>query len=159
MDEKLDSLNDPLGLISQSLDGVLSASDKNRLDQELAGSEALKAEQQKMRDLDNLIRRWGSNSVELDWENFSALILARIETKDEEWRCTARWRLGQPLCSRGGKCMHAKDDGTLCGVTPDEWGDHRWTCKSSGNVMFIHEGIVRVLVRAARAACMHTSVE
>lgn len=84
MDDKLENLNDPLGLVSQSLDGELGSLDKNRLDQALAKSESLQAEQQKMRAVDGLMRRWGSDSVELDWENFSALIQARIENEDED---------------------------------------------------------------------------
>jgi hypothetical protein len=62
----------------------LSDEERKRLEALLAKSEELRAEADEFRALDRLIKRWGAQPVELDWEPHGAVVDARIDAEDEE---------------------------------------------------------------------------
>ncbi|UCE61725.1 MAG: hypothetical protein JSU63_08245 [Phycisphaerales bacterium] len=70
--------NDPLFLASRSLDEDLSESERQRLEDALADSESLRAEVEKLRQVDHLVRRVADNEVELDWDAHARLIRAKV---------------------------------------------------------------------------------
>jgi len=84
MSEKPYNPDDPGFLISRSLDQDLSDDERRRLDQVLAESESLRAEADRLRAVDRLIKRWGARPVELDWEPHAATVHARVAGGDED---------------------------------------------------------------------------
>lgn len=94
--------NDLAFLLSRSLDEELPESERQKLREALAASEALRAEAEQLRALDRLVKRWGQRTVELDWEHHAALAkaqaaadgdaekLGRLDTLLDRWA-------GQPV--------------------------------------------------------------
>jgi len=77
--------DDPEFLASRSLDEDLSESDRKRLREALEASEALRREAEKLRTLDKLVKRWGGEEVELDWNAHAELAVAKaMAERDEE---------------------------------------------------------------------------
>ena len=77
--------NDPEFLASRSLDEDLSESDRKRLSEALEASEDLRCEAEKLRSVDQLVKRWGGEEVELDWNAHSELAVAKaMAERDEE---------------------------------------------------------------------------
>ncbi|MCP4641496.1 MAG: hypothetical protein GY851_13725, partial [bacterium] len=68
--------NDEAFLFSRSLDEELTGPEREHLEQALATSEALREEARQLRAVDHLVKRLGSEAVELDWESFTALTQA-----------------------------------------------------------------------------------
>lgn len=71
-------------LISRSLDQDLGSDERQRLDQALGESEALRAWADELRAVDRLVKRWGAGPVELDWGPYTATVQARVAALDEE---------------------------------------------------------------------------
>ncbi len=66
-------------LLSRSLDEDLSADQRQRLDETLADSASLRAEAVGLSAVDRLVKRWGEQKVEFDWQTQEALILAAAQ--------------------------------------------------------------------------------
>ena len=84
MSEKPYFPDDPEFLASRALDEDLSTDEQQRLEEELAVSDELRAEAKLLGAVDHLIRQWGGDEVELDWETYAKLVQARIESLGEE---------------------------------------------------------------------------
>ncbi len=76
--------DDPEFLASRALDEDLCADERRRLDEALAGSDELRVEAKLLGTVDHLIKQWGGDEVELDWETYAKLVRARIESLGEE---------------------------------------------------------------------------
>jgi hypothetical protein len=76
--------NDPEFLASRSLDEDLSESDRRRLSDALQASEDLRCEAEKLRAVDELVKRWGGEEVELDWNAHSELAVAKAMAEQDE---------------------------------------------------------------------------
>ena len=63
-------------LLSYSLDEGLPADERRRLDEALATSESLRAESDDLCAVDRLVKRWGEQTVDVDWRTMEALIIA-----------------------------------------------------------------------------------
>ena len=70
--------DDPIFLLSRSLDEELSGAEREKLDRALASSGALRAEADRLRRLNELIQRWGERPVQVDWVNHAAHTKARL---------------------------------------------------------------------------------
>lgn len=68
--------NDPAFLFSRSLDEELSDVDRQRLEEALASSEALRVETDGLSAVDRLVKRWGLSKAEMDWQNHAKLLSA-----------------------------------------------------------------------------------
>ena len=75
--------NDPAYLASREIDGDLSADERQRLQEALVGSEALRAEVDGLRAVDAVVRQWGASSIEVDWDTSAQLIQAMVTGKLE----------------------------------------------------------------------------
>ncbi|MGB2985545.1 MAG: hypothetical protein WBE26_06650 [Phycisphaerae bacterium] len=90
--------DDPAFLASRSLDEDLPECERRRLDEASASSESLRSEAQQLRAVDHLVKRWGAQPVELDWDHHAALIRVQAVSEDdaEELRkvdhLLQRWR-------------------------------------------------------------------
>jgi hypothetical protein len=76
-DEKI-NWNDPLFLVSRSIDGDLSASEQVRLDEVLAASAELGLDAEKLRRVAGLVESRRAAAAQIDWEIHGQLILAQI---------------------------------------------------------------------------------
>ncbi len=77
MNEKID-LNDWLFLVSRSIDGDLSAAEQVRLDEALAASAEFGVEAKKLRRVAGLVQSRRAANVQIDWETYGQLVLAKI---------------------------------------------------------------------------------
>lgn len=83
MQDETYNADDPGFLLSRSLDEDLSARERRRLEELLAESEALRNEARDLRAVDRLVKRWGTESAELDWDYHAALIKGRAADTDD----------------------------------------------------------------------------
>lgn len=74
MSEQEYNENDPLFLLSRSLDQELSAQKRQSLDEALASSGSLRDEAAKLRGVDRLVRRWGSLEVDANLDGFAEAV-------------------------------------------------------------------------------------
>ena len=81
-DEKI-NWNDPLFLVSRSIDGDLSAEEQVRLDEALAASAELGLEAEKLRRVAGLVESRRTTSAQIDWETHGQLVMAQIA--EDEW--------------------------------------------------------------------------
>ncbi len=77
MSETPYNADDPAFLASRSLDGELSASERQRLNRALGASKSLRAEHEGLRAVDQLVKSWGSGEVDLDWAAYGKLVQAK----------------------------------------------------------------------------------
>ncbi len=76
--------DDPLFLISRSLDEELSAADSARLRELLGGDASLAREANRLRSLDRLLKRWAADAPSIDWKDHQAVIQAKTEQSGDE---------------------------------------------------------------------------
>jgi len=69
-------------LMSQELDGDLSADRRARLNEARAASEELRKESKDLATVDRLLGRWAARGVELDWNATAGLIEAEVRGRD-----------------------------------------------------------------------------
>lgn len=72
------NLNDPLFLVSRSLDGDLSAAEQFRLDEALAASVELRAEADRLGTVARLIEARRTTHAQIDWNTHEKLVLTEI---------------------------------------------------------------------------------
>lgn len=72
-------LNDPLFLVSRSIDGDLSAVEQIRLDKLLAASAGLRADAEKLRAVASLLESRRLDRAQVDWKLHEKLVLAHID--------------------------------------------------------------------------------
>ena len=82
-DEASYNPNDSAFLLSRSLDEELTEEEQQRLDEALAQSASLRADAERLRVLDRLVKRWGARRAALDFEGHAALILAQATAGDD----------------------------------------------------------------------------
>ncbi len=101
MDDRTYNPDDPLFLVSRSLDGELSADERRRLDELLAESPSLGEEARQIQSTDAAIRQWGRTRVELDWEHHAKLIQGVLAESSDSGlggvdRLLTDWSRSQP---------------------------------------------------------------
>lgn len=100
MTEKAYDANDPAFLASRHLDEALSPYEQKRLDDALTASAELRAEAVGLRTINELVRRWGTAEVELDWAAHRKLIEAAVLLEPEDAKDRKLEELLQH-CARG----------------------------------------------------------
>ncbi len=98
--------DDPLFALSRSLDEELPEDVRQKMEEALAASEALRAEAESLRATDRLVKRWASPPADLDWGRHAALIEAQAPGDDSEEldkldRLLERWGRTVPLLDEG----------------------------------------------------------
>jgi len=76
--------DDMVFLTSRSLDEELSEAERSRLEKALGLSDALRREAERLRAVDKLVKRWGCEQADLDWEHHHALISAQAAGDESE---------------------------------------------------------------------------
>jgi|GEM_PF-5926039 len=92
--------DDPIFWASRDLDGDLLPQERARLSKRLAESDDLHREAEGLCRVDRLVRRWGESGPDVDWDDFHASVLDRIEGGAVATR-RLRWvvRIGVPLAA------------------------------------------------------------
>ncbi len=75
--------DDPGFLISRALDGDLTPSEREQLEQALRESPDLRRQADELGAADRLVRRWGHPGVDLDWETHAALTSANAAAQGD----------------------------------------------------------------------------
>lgn len=100
--------DDPLFALSRSLDEELPEDMRQKMEEALAASEALRSEAESLRATDRLVKRWASPPAELDWGRHAALIEAQATGDDgEEANKLDR------LLERWGRTVPSHDEGSF----------------------------------------------
>lgn len=92
-------------LLSQDLDGDLSAEQRRRLEEALAASANLCQQAEKFAALDALLGRWAQRRVDLSWDETAGLIAADVQGEsvdpalDQVDDLLGRWAKSQPVAS------------------------------------------------------------
>jgi hypothetical protein len=75
---------DPLFLVSRDLDADLSKEERDRLTEVLRSSESLRAEANRLRAVDRMVRQWGFEGVEIDWKHHAGLVAVTLRTDSDD---------------------------------------------------------------------------
>ena len=97
--------NDPLFLVSRDLDGDLSAAEKSRLAEVLAGSNKLQKDAEALRVVSSLVSGRVTDEAGVDWLHFEKLVMARVAEADENStqvdQLLSRWAAREPVYNEG----------------------------------------------------------